>query len=52
MGEKVVQTIRIKKIFIKANHHAFFIYRGDDAGDNEVISDHASGDDNDDMDDY
>ena len=27
------------------------IYRGDDAGDNEVISDHASGDDNDDMDD-
>ena len=26
------------------------IYRGDDAGDNEVISDHASGDDNDDMD--
>ncbi len=25
------------------------IYRGDDAGDNEVISDHASGDDNDDM---
>ena len=27
------------------------IYRGDDAGDNEVISDHASGDDNGDMDD-
>ena len=27
------------------------IYRGDDAGDNEVISDHTSGDDNDDMDD-
>ena len=27
------------------------IYRGDDAGDNEVISDHASGDDNNDMDD-
>ena len=27
------------------------IYRGDDAGDNEVLSDHASGDDNDDMDD-
>jgi hypothetical protein len=27
------------------------IYRGDDAGDNEVISDHASGDDIDDMDD-
>jgi hypothetical protein len=27
------------------------IYRGDDAGDNEVIIDHASGDDNDDMDD-
>ena len=26
------------------------IYRNDDAGDNEVISDHVSGDDNDDMD--
>ena len=25
------------------------IYRGDDAGDNKVISDHASGDDNDDI---
>ena len=28
------------------------IYRGDDAGDNEVISDHASGDDNGDMQSY
>ena len=34
IGEKVVQNQED-------------IYRGDDAGDNEVISDHASGDDND-----